>query len=315
MKVIAIAFIVLTIGYCYAQKDTTYWKKSFESGLNINQNAFNVEWKIVNGGGNNASLSLFLFTKSEYVQYRHSMLNDIQMQYGRTFNENNLIPTWRKNLDRIFVDNKYAYALSDRLGLFASVVFQSQFSDGFKYEKHKNVALASDPSGQTVRDSATKISTFLAPGYLDEALGIEWKPTGYLALRAGPMAMRQIFQTNEEVFANTRKFSEKENKFSSYGVFENTQVRNQMGYNLLVKFDKDLATNINLKLIGQYFSPYQDLQTATARADAIFTAKITKVFNVNISSTVVYNQDQILLVQIAQTMALGIVYKVSNNQK
>jgi hypothetical protein len=127
---VSIIFVSFQFGFGQI-KDTTYWNKNFSAGVNVNQAAFNAEWKNSQGAVANTAISAFIFAKSEYVQYRHNVLNDLQLQYGRAYTESNLAPTWRKNLDRIFFDNKYAYGITANLGFFGSVLFQSQFDNGY----------------------------------------------------------------------------------------------------------------------------------------------------------------------------------------
>jgi len=299
-------FLLVFPQIIFAQiKDTTYWNKNFSAGVNVNQAAFNAEWKNSQGAVANSAISAFIFAKSEYVQYRHNVLNDLQLQYGRAYTESNLVPIWRKNLDRIFFDNKYAYAITPNLGLFESLLFQSQFDNGYKYNKY---VIPNDAK----RDSTTKVSGFLSPGYLDEAAGLEWKPVPYFSARFGPVAFRQTFVTDVEVKKSTKKFDGKDSV--SYGVELNSSVRNQFGCNVVMKFDKDFNPNLNLKLIYQYFSAYENLAVSTNRLDAIITAKVFKFINVNLQGVLVYNQDQIARVQFSEALALGIVYQLANNK-
>ncbi|MFN0049413.1 MAG: DUF3078 domain-containing protein [Cytophagales bacterium] len=298
--------ILLTIQFGFSQiKDTTYWNRNFSAGVNVNQAAFNAEWKNSQGAVANAAVAAFIFAKSEYVQYKHNVLNDLQLQYGRAYTESNLAPTWRKNLDRIFFDNKYAYAIMPTLGIFGSVLFQSQFDNGFTFTKRKS---ANDGAS----DSTTKISNFLSPGYLDEAAGLEWKPVPFFSARFGPVAFRQTVVADAEVKKNVKKFDGKDSV--AYGVKINSSVRSQFGCNVVMKFDKDFNPNLNVKGIYQYFSAYENLAVSTHRLDAIVTAKVFKFVNVNLQAVVLYNQDQNTSVQFSEALALGIVYQLANNK-
>lgn len=304
MKKLACIFFVFSVFLAKAQvKDTTYWNRNVQAGINVNQSAFNYEWQKAQGGLNNAAISGFIFGKSEYVKYKFSLLNDLQLQYGLAYNQGNLKPAeWRKNLDRVFFDNKAGYALSNTWGIFASLIFQTQFDKGYKFDVDPNSTVANPRVKQTV------ISDFLAPGYLDEAAGLEWKPTSYFNARFGPVAFRQTLQTSDQVFQSQKKFDGKDTV--AYGVKKGDIIRNQFGLNLIAKFDKNLTENINLKLIYQYFSAYENLAVSTNRLDAIATAKVFKFINVNLQATVLYNQDQINKIQVSQSLGLGVVYAI-----
>ena len=304
-----IVFLSLISCYYFSKaqiKDTTFWNRNFEVGVNINQAAFNGSWQSTQGGSNSFVIAAFLFAKSDYTQFKSNVLNDLQLQYGKTYND--IIfdylggNQWRKNIDRIFFDNKYSYGITPTLGIFGSVVFQSQFDEGLRFEKTK----VNNPGS----DSAVVISNFLAPGYLDEAAGIEWKPVPYFSLRLGAVAFRQSFSINNYV---TQSITKPDG--THHGVGEGLKVKNEFGLNALAKFDKDLATNINLKVIGQYFTAYENLRVGTVRFDAVFTAKITRFINVNLSGVFLYNPYQIERWQITEAMAVGVVYKLTNIPK
>ena len=99
-------------------KDTTYWYKYLEAGINFSQSSFNDAWK---GGGTAAtSFSAIVNIKSEFNVYRSNFVSDLQMQYGRSNISG--IGT-RKTIDRIFFDNIYNYSpfTSTKLSFFGSL--------------------------------------------------------------------------------------------------------------------------------------------------------------------------------------------------
>jgi hypothetical protein len=313
-KIIVGIAIAVAFNVANAQiKDTTYWSRSLQAGININQAAFSDTWKTGQGGLNNIALSAFVFGKSEYVKNRSKVVNDLQLQYGRVLAEGvqdyKGENTWRKNVDRIFFDNVYTYALTNTLGAFASVNFQSQFDKGFKFEKTKGGgALLGGPTAGL--DSAVQVSNFLAPGTLIEGVGVEWTPAKFFSLRVAPVAFRQSFSVDQTVTTNVTKADG-----THLGVSSGAKIKNDFGLNVLAKFDKDLVENINLKIIGQYFSAYDNIAIGTVRVDAILTAKVTKYINVNLTGVLVYNQAQIARIQANQQLALGVVYKIGNAGK
>ncbi|MDX2188489.1 MAG: DUF3078 domain-containing protein [Bacteroidota bacterium] len=311
-------FAVITFSLSAQIRDTTYWNKNFEAGLNVNQTNFSAEWKIAQGGLSSGAVAGFLNAKSEYVKKRSRLVNDFQSQYGLFTNEQIYNYNLRKNIDRLFFDNIYSYGLSKDWSMFASATFQTQFTAGYTYVKYQNSnSLPTDiDKSKALPDSLERrVSNFLAPGYLDEGVGLMWTPTTYFSARFAPIAFRQTFMTDDIVFNNTKKEEVKKDGTKdtvSFGVKKGTKVRNQFGLNALVKFDKDLYSNLNLKILGQYFSGYENLMVGVVRFDAVITAKVTKYINVNLTGVVMYNEDQIKYVQANEQLALGIVYKVTN---
>jgi hypothetical protein len=264
-------------------KDTTYWYKYLEAGINFSQSSFNDAWK---GGGTAAtSFSAIINIKSEWNVYRSNFVSDLQMQYGRSNISG--IGT-RKTIDRIFFDNIYNYSPfnSTKLSFFGSATFQSQFDAGFKYG-----------------DVNIKISNFLAPGYLTEGIGMQWKPSYYFTLRVAPIAAKQIFNSDQAV---------KDNGFL-YGLGDASKtVKNNIGINALVKFDKDIYQNVNIKFVYQYFSNYDNLAVSFNRLDLIGTANITKFITVSALATIIYDQTQSTKLQISNLIGLGLTYKIKS---
>lgn len=305
LRAIALFTILFATSAISQIKDTTYWNRNFEVGLNINQAGFNKSWQEAQGGLSYFAISAFLFAKSTYVQNRSKVMNDLQLQYGRIITDGVKDYqggyTGRKNVDRIFFDNTYTYAITEEFGAFASVNFQSQFDKGHKIIKTQ---ITSNVGTDSI---AVQVSSFLAPGALIEGIGVEWTPISYFSARFAPVAFRQRFSVDPTVTANVSN-----SEGVHLGVEKGAIVNNRFGLNILAKFDKDLATNINLKVMGQYFASYENMAVGTIRFDAIFTAKITKYINVNITGVLLYNHAQIAAIQANEQVALGIVYKMNN---
>ena len=301
MKFFYISLTALLFSFgAYSQTDTVYFNRSFEGGINGNQTSFSSNWK--GGGIPSVAVAAFINFKSEKRYHRHQFTTDYQLAFGQFYNQPSNIK-WRKNIDRLYLDNKYGYFINDPWAVFGALTFQSQFYRGYKFDPHKNAAFI----GQ---DSSTLISNFLAPGYLDEALGLEFKKYKWFTARLGFIAFRQIFSVDKGVEANVRN-----NDGKHYGVDPGLNIKNQFGLNVVLKLDYDFSKRVNLEGIYQYFSEYSNIAVSVNRLDAIFTARISSVLNTNIQTVILYNQDQDLKTQWSQGLALGLVYNFSNFPK
>ncbi len=287
-------FALFTTSIFAQIKDTTYWNRSLDLGLNINQAWFNKDWTA--GGVNNWAISTYAYGNSKYVKNRHSLTSTMYLDYGVI---NAASAGWRKNLDRIFIDNIYALAVKGPWGAWAGFNFQSQFTSGYQ---------GGDPKGN-------RISTFLAPGYLTEAIGIIYAPVPYFEARFAPIAFRQTFSIDGQIEKNVANA-----KGEHYGVKPGLSLKNEFGYFFLAKFDKDLVSNINLKLLYQHFGAYEKLGHTTNRLDAVLSAKIYKIINVSLQGVLIYNEDQLSPVsktpelQISQALTIGIKYTIKNTK-
>jgi len=272
-----------------AVKDTT-WKSKTEFGANFNQGSFNTAW--TGGGVNSVSLGVFFNALREFKKGRNTWRNDLQSQYGIVKNEGQGA---RKSFDRLFFDSKYGYELGKNWSLVGNVNFLTQFASGYNYE--------TDAEGNEIRK---KISSFMAPGYLTEAIGIQYNPVPYFFVTFSPGAVRQTFVVDTELYKNTPQDS-------NYGVPIGKKLRNEVALaQLIANFDKDIAKDINLKWRYQMFAATsKNRATAFAtdhRLDANITAKIHKYFNVNLGVIMVYDDDQVARIQWAQALSVGFLY-------
>lgn len=272
-----------------AVKDTT-WKSKTEFGANFNQGSFNTAW--TGGGVNSISLGVFFNALREFKKGKHTWRNDLQAQYGIVKNQD---VSARKSFDRLFFDSKYGYELAKNWSLVGNVNFQTQFGPGYNFE--------TDAEGKEVRK---KISDFLAPGYLTEAIGIQYSPVPYFYVTFSPGALRQTFVVDTDLYVNTPGDS-------NYGVPIGKKIRNEVALaQLIANFDKDIAKDINLKWRYQLFAASNKNRNTAFhtdhRLDANITAKIHKYFNVNLGVIMLYDDDQIAKVQWAQALSVGFLY-------
>lgn len=302
-RLLPVLFFALSTITIYAQapadsvaKDSTIkavtkrWKTTAEFGLNFGAANFSNNWK--GGGVSNYALGSLFNATAKYTDRDSAFIwdNVLNLQYGIMRNKGQ---SMRKSNDLIFFDSKLAYRFHKNWSAFAGVNFLSQFAFGYTY--------GTDPSGAETR---TKQSTFMAPGYLTESVGIEYKPISYFSARLGIGAMRQTFVLDQSIYNSVDTVR--------YGVPVGDRLRNEIGFQFLVNFDKDLHKNINLKARYLGFYNYSDLSLNRIdhRFDIIFTAKVTKFINVNLNTIFLYDFDQIDEWQHSQAFALGILYKM-----
>ena len=78
--------------------------------------------------------------------------------------------------------------------------------------------------------------------------------------------------------------------------------------------EKDIATNMNLKVNYQAYANYQTLafNTIDHRLSTTLTAKVNRFISVNLTGILLYDRDQDTDVQFSQTLGLGILYNVQN---
>lgn len=281
--------ILINLSPLFAQtKDSIQrkWKKSFETGLNVNQASFSDNWK--GGGINSIALGTLFNGRVLYEGKNFSFDNNAQLLYGFLKNGQQ---SFRKTSDRIFLDSKFGYKLSPKWNAFMSINFLSQFAPGYNFTL--------DSTG---KERKSLISQFLAPGFLTTSLGFEYKPVDYFWVRFGVGGFRQTFVLDTTIYREVP---------ANYGVPIHKKVRNELAFVLTANFDKEIAKNLHLRILMTTFSNYENLAATDFRSDIVLTAKVNKFMNVNLSGTILYDQDQDYEVQYTQALALGLVYTFS----
>ena len=263
----------------------TSWHK-IQVGANFNQGSFTPNW--TGGGVNSVGIGAFFNALFENKKGKNAWRTDFQSQFGFVKNEGQ---ESRKNMDRIFLDTKYSRSLSAKWILFANFNFQSQFAAGYDYK--------------TIGDSIKvkkKVSNLLSPAYVTQSIGVEYKPVPYFFLDFAPGAFRQTIVADRGVYLNT---ADQKN----YGVPIGKRVRYELAImQIVANFNKDIMKQVNLKCRYQLYSSLKDPANIDHRLDAALTAKINKFVNVNVSSILVYDNDQSGTIQFAQGLNVGFIY-------
>lgn len=265
--------------------EVDYWRRWTSFGINANQASFSDNW---NGGGvNSISIGAIFDHKSEYVRDDKSFLSQIVLQYGKVKNKDQ---SARKSNDRIFWDNKAALKFSKHWSFFASLALETQFDVGYSYTKNE--------LGEEVRSAP--ISNFMAPGYVTESVGLEYKPDKSFSLRFGTGTARQTFILDDRlVFDDAPNF----------GVEAGRRFKNEIAFQVVANLDRNVGSNLNLKARYAFFANYEEIEDASHRLDATLTARVSRVVNVSLSTVVWYDRNVVKDLQVSENLALGIMYR------
>lgn len=272
---------------------TTNWKKTFRTGLNINQASFSSNWKA--GGINSFGFNGLLYYKANYKKNKTAWDNQFDFLFGMV---NNQGQGNRKTLDRIFMETKVGYDLNKKWSLTTAINFQSQFAKGYRWDK--------DVNGVEV---GSLISDFFAPAFITSAWGFQYQPVEYFKVTFAPFSPRvTVVADNNGRFAAV-------DPLRPYGVNVGSNTRYEwLAFQMLAEFNKDIAKNLNLKFRYMMFANYEtlSLQTIDHRLDIGLTAKVNRFMNVSLGGILVYDFDQDSGAQWAQAFNLGITYTFQN---
>lgn len=260
-----------------------YWKTKTSIGININQAAFSDNWK--GGGVNSLAIGGLVNYKAEYSRESYSYVSEVILQYGKIKNKNQL---QKKTTDRIYWDNKAAIQLSKNWYFFGSINFQSQFDKGFSYPK--------DAQGNEIENL---VSNFMAPGYLTESIGFEYKPNKAFSTRIGTGTARQTFVLDTNLYKTNP---------NNFGVVKGKTFRNELAFQIVTNYEKEVFKNMMLKTMYNMFIPYDNFGHIDHRLDVNIVAKVNRSMNVSITGVGLYDRDTDSKFQASQTLALGLTF-------
>ena len=271
-----------------------YWKTKTSVGINVNQATFSNNWK--GGGVNSLAVGGLVNYKAEYIKESFSYVSELILEYGKIKNKDQL---QKKTRDRIFWDNKAAVQLSKNWYFFGSINFESQFDSGFAYTKNTEG-----------NEFPNLISKFMSPGYLTESFGFEYKPSKYFSTRIGTGSARQTFVLDTAVYlttnANTGVITKAATK---YGVDFGKKFKNELAFQIVSNFEKEVITNTVLKARYQMFIPYdRALVNIDHRLDISITSKLNRLMNVSLTGVGLFDRDNDTKIQGSQALALGIMF-------
>ena len=264
----------------------SYWHRSIIFGLNFSQSAFSNNYSA--GGISAIALGTNFDYKAEYNKTPEDFTSELNLIYGISKNKGQGA---RKTNDRIFFDNKIATQLSKKWFFFGSLTFESQFTAGYNY---------TNPDGSNAQNPYL-ISNFMAPGYLTESIGFEYKPVKWFDLRFGTGTARQTFVVDTTIYHNQP---------GNYGVPIGHTFYNELAVQVVAVVDKDLSKNVHINARYALFIPYiQPLAYMSHRIDAILTAKVSRLIAMTVNGTFLYDKNTSTAVQGTEGIALGVIYK------
>lgn len=288
MKITTLLVAVFLLPFSlWAQQDTlsmpedSIWYSSIQLGLNFNQAAFSGNW--TGGAVNSIAFGSLFNYQLHYRKELWSWDNQVEFLYGIIKNQGQGA---RKSQDRIYLDTKAGYLISEFWKAFLAVNFLTQFAPGYQYPENAPRML---------------ISNFMAPGFLTTSLGLEYEPNEYFWLRLSPIAPRLTFVTDTTVYLNVPE---------NYGVAMGEQVRYEMlAAQILAELNIDLTDILNLTSRYLLFANYETLtfNTLDHRLDVTLTAKLTQYINVSIAGMMLYDIDQSEEVQYGQLLGIGVL--------
>lgn len=316
-KLLLCALVVLTGLSSKAQVDAaaadTTWKRGGAATLNFNQIGL-TNWAA--GGENAFSTQLITGFFANYHKDKMTWDNYLLANYGLITANN--YKDIRKNDDRLELNSKYGqYAFGD-FYYAAQVNFLTQFTEGFDY-------LTSD---------VIPISTFMAPGYLTGALGMDWKPNEKFSLFLSPATGKFTFVANDSI-ADAGTYGNTAAVYDELGalVTPGEKLRAEFGASLIATLTTNLTENIStqgrLTMFNNFTDPVAEqrgnidvnfVNTISIKAGKFITLNVyvESIYDHDIKIPTYDENDNIIgsgpKTQLKEVFGIGLTYRLGDPQ-
>ena len=234
-----VLFTILALSFAiasFAQDEQPQgWSHKGNFGLNFGQCSY-TNWA---AGGQSSVNGQGIFNyEIHYLKNKFKWDNTLNTALGYSFYDFKKKPI--KTDDKIEFTSLATLKANEKLNYGAELAFRSQFAKGYDY--------ANDP------DTTHYISKFLAPGYINLGLGIEWVPNKHLSVYFSPVTSRWTIINDTTLIARYIGNSLDVNDQDIHS--KNNKVRYEFGARAVVKFQYPLAKNIDFNTKLELFSNY-----------------------------------------------------------
>lgn len=274
------------------------WKLKAIYGLNGTQSSF-VNW--VAGGRNNISVLGYVTASAKYEKNTLKWDNDLGLALGGLqYLDAGSSEGLQKTDDRIELASNFGYRLKRDKNWFLSLIggFRTQFLDGFATET------------DTVRSS-----TFMAPGYVNLALGIDYTPNDNFSVFISPLASKLTFVRDQNL-ADAGSFGVDAavlDQTTGDVVTRGKMFRGEFGAYFKMKYNKVIAKNIDMKTKLDLFSNYvENPENIDVNAEVMFNFRVNSWFSASLNWNLLYDHDIIQRTQFKSVLGLGISYTMRN---
>ncbi len=227
----------------------------FNVNLQASQTQF-VNWQA--GGDNTFSARSQMFFRHLYKRDKFNLEYRFDARYGANYIDKRLF----KNEDEFKFNIQSGWKMHRSWNYAATVNMRSQFSKGLKS-----------------RTDSTKISNFMAPGYLDVAIGFNWKKDkSPWNITISPVAGNIIFVLDEQLQAR-----------GIAGVPKGDKTKGQLGPSVRIFFDKEFAKKV-FRYRSDLYSFCNIRTPPIARWENSLEIKATKLFSTKIYGMFYYDK-------------------------
>ncbi len=237
------------------------WTRDGSMAINLNQVALS-NW--AGGGENTITVGGLLGVGAFYDEGSKHWANTLEVGYGVTKIADLDL---RKSDDKLNFVSKFDINATETLLYSALLDFRTQMTDGFDYSEV-------DGGG-----NAPRISTLLAPGYLNLGLGATWKPDESFELLVAPLSNRLTMVLDDTLSAA-----------GAFGVDPGDNFGSALGATSRAKFQKNIMENVTFGSNLNLFAPYAAFTKVIVNWESLLAMKVNDYITTSVSFDVIYDE-------------------------
>ena len=272
--------------------------------LNASTTQYNDAW--TSSGDNTIAAMLKLYLYHTYQKERFTLNSKLDAKYGL----NSITKVWFKNEDEFVISTQASWKMVKSWSYGANAKFRSQFVTGYKSRTDK-----------------TKISNFMAPGYLDISFSLNYNSPNAkwpFKVALSPVAMSGTFVSDDDL-AQQGRYGMKVETDASGNILSWRNSRFEGGSSVQVDYDRTFGEKKLLRYRSTLFSFYgwftnlagdreagEKALVPTMRWENTIDIKATKYLTTSIYWQLFYDRSQVDKMQIKSLITVGVGYTFKN---
>ena len=268
------------------------WQLKSLYSLNGTQSSF-VNWNA--GGRNNISLNASIRASANFNREIWNWSNDLSLAFGGIkYLDDSEVFMYQKTDDKIDLSSKLGVRISKKYLISLNTGFKTQFADGYTYP-----------------NDSIAVSKFMAPGYMNLALGTDYVKDANFSVFGSPFAAKTTFVMDDSL-----------SQIGSFGVEKGERIRHEFGAFLKLKWNAELMKNIEMKSKLELFSNYlNNPQNIDVNSELVFVFRVNSLFSATAQWNLIYDDDIQIRdsdgnvgprTQFKSVLGIGISYKLEN---
>ncbi|MCC5923820.1 MAG: DUF3078 domain-containing protein [Crocinitomicaceae bacterium] len=299
MKKLPFLFLLVFVNTIFAQDEeekntdsiaAPNWRYQVQSSLNITQTSF-TNWAA--GGQSNLSGLININGEANYQKDNLKWNNILVFSLGGIQNFGEAL---RKTDDIIDAQSTLSRQIKQDLFFSGLGGFRTQTLDGFN-----------QPT-DSLRSSA-----FMAPGYANSSLGLEYVKGDAFRVMLSPLSGKFTFVRDE--FLSSQ---------GAFGVEAGRTARAEFGSFFRIMYTSNIMENVSLRTRWEFFSNYiENPQNIDVNGELIMNFKVNKWLSATLQANLIYDDDIKITdsagnvgprTQFRQVIGLGLAYKLGNRE-